>query len=124
MPPKVCQYGPAAHHSRVVTFLLHIFGGFFSKTLSTKENTLKLKREIINTFRKSTTKCSIHFIFFEFLYPPNDVTYDNVILRFVYKQTVEKKMLWINVTFICNKYIFVKFFPELKYKWLMRRYVS
>jgi len=33
MPPKVCQYGPAAYHSRVVTFLLHIFGGFqYSQT--------------------------------------------------------------------------------------------
>jgi len=27
MPPKVCQYVPAAYHSRVVTFLLHIFEG-------------------------------------------------------------------------------------------------
>jgi len=33
MPPEVCQYGPAAYHSRVVTFLLHIFGGFhYSQT--------------------------------------------------------------------------------------------
>ena len=33
-------------------------------------------------------------------------------------------MLWINVTFVCNNCIFVKFSSELKYKWLMRRYVS
>ena len=25
---KVCQYEPLAYHSRVVTFLLHIFGGY------------------------------------------------------------------------------------------------
>jgi len=33
MPLKVYQYGPAAYHNRVVTFLLHIFGGFqYSQT--------------------------------------------------------------------------------------------
>jgi len=46
MPPNMCQYGPAAYHSRVVTFLLHIFGGF-QKCLNNK-NKLKLKRGIVN----------------------------------------------------------------------------
>ena len=44
------EYGPAAHHSRVITFLLHIFGGFQYSKLKL----LRLKREIINTFRKKT----------------------------------------------------------------------
>ena len=30
-------------------------------------------------------------------------------------------MLWINVTFICNNCIFVKFFSELKYKWFDKK---
>jgi len=48
-PVIIGQYGPAAYHSRVVTFLLHIFGGF--QNLLNNKNTLKLKRKIINTFR-------------------------------------------------------------------------
>jgi len=49
MPPKVCQYGPAANHSRVVTFLLHIFGGFQTlkqtRNVFKKTNGVRLKKE-------------------------------------------------------------------------------
>jgi len=50
------------------------------------------------------------YVFFGLLYLPNDVTNDDVISRVVYKQTDERKMLWINVIFIFNICVFVIFY--------------
>ena len=55
---------------------------------------------------------SVRFIFFGFLYQPNDVTNDDLISRVVYRQTDERKKLWIDVIFICNIYVFVSFLPS------------
>ena len=53
---------------------------------------------------------SERFIFFAFLYLQNYVTNDDVISKVVYKQTDERKMLWINVIFILNICVFVNFY--------------
>ena len=53
------------------------------------------------------------YVFLGFLYLPNDVTNDDVISRVVYKQTDERKMLWMNLIFICNICVFVIFLPSL-----------
>jgi len=55
---------------------------------------------------------SVRLIFFGFLCLLNDVTNDDVISRVVYKQTDERKMLWINVIFICNICVFVNVLPS------------
>jgi len=53
------------------------------------------------------------YVFLGFLYLPNDVTNDDFISRVVYKQTDERKMLWMNLIFICNICVFVIFLPSL-----------
>ena len=50
----------------------------------------------------------IVYVFFGFLYLPNDVINDDdVISRVVYKQTDERNIFEINVIFICNICVFV-----------------
>jgi len=56
---------------------------------------------------KNSLKVVVYVLFSCFLYLSNDVTNDDVISRVVYKQTDERKMLGMNVIFICNNCVFV-----------------